>query len=112
MRLTIFFLRREHSMSLFVVEHRHPGDHCPARDPQMASMLLAHLSPASAQKHGLTIQAEAVLNSGHALYLIVDGPDEDSVNRFMQPFARAGSVQVLPASHCEAVVERGGCDAL
>jgi hypothetical protein len=33
------------------------------------------------------------------------------VNRFMQPFAQAGTVEVLPASPCAAVVGRGGCDA-
>ena len=28
---------------------------------------------------------------------------------FMQPFAQAGNVEVLPASLCEDVVHRGGC---
>ena len=99
-------------MSLFVVQHRHPADRCPAQDRQMAPMLLKHLSTENARSYGLTVHAEAVVNNAHTLYMIVDGPDQESVNRFMQPFAQAGSVEVLPASPCETVVERGGCDAL
>ena len=32
-------------MSLFVVEHQHSAETCPAGDPQMAPMLLQILSP-------------------------------------------------------------------
>jgi len=98
-------------MSLFVVQHRHPAERCPARDPQMGAMLLQHLSPANAKQHGLTIHGEAVINNAHTLYMIVDGPDRESVNRFMQPFGQAGTVEIFPASPCEAVVGRRGCDA-
>lgn len=96
-------------MALFVVQHRHPAEHCPARDPQMAPMLLKHLSPSNAANYGIKIQGEAVINGAHTLYLIVEAPDQESVNRFMQPFAQAGSVEVLAASPCETVVERGAC---
>jgi hypothetical protein len=98
-------------MSLFVVQHRHEASRCPARDPKMAQMLLKHLSPSNTKSYGVTIQAEAVVNNAHALYMIVDAPDPGSVQRFMQPFAQAGTVEVLPASPCEVVVGRGGCDA-
>lgn len=98
-------------MGLFVVQHRHEADRCPARDPKMAQMLLTHLSPENTTSYGLTIHAEAVVNKAHTLFMIVDGPDQKSVTRFMQPFAQVGTVEVLPASHCEAVVSRGGCDA-
>jgi len=97
-------------MSLFVVQHHHAADRCPARDPKMAQMLLQHLSPANATSYGLTIRAEAVVNNAHTLYMIVDGPDQASVNQFMQPFAQAGTVEILPALPCEVVVSRGGCD--
>jgi len=74
-------------------------------------MLLTHLSPANAKSYGLTIYGEAVVNDAHTLYLIVDGPNQESVNRFMQPFAQAGTVEIFRASSCEAVVTRGGCNA-
>lgn len=96
-------------MARFVVQHRHPAEACPARDPVMAPMLLQHLSPANAAKYGVVVQGEGVVDGGHTLYLVVEAPDRDHVDRFMVPFARAGDVEVLPASSCEAVVGRGTC---
>jgi hypothetical protein len=98
-------------MGLFVVQHRHTAERCPARDAGMGSMLLQHLSADNARSHGLTIRAEAVVDGAHAFYMIVEGADRQSVERFMQPFAQAGSVEVLPASLCEDVVRRGSCGA-
>jgi hypothetical protein len=96
-------------MPLFVVQHRHDAEHCPARDRQMAPMLLKHLSPANTAEYGLSIHGEAVVDGAHTLYLIVDAPSAENVSRFMQPFAQAGSVEILPASPCEVVVNRGAC---
>jgi Domain of unknown function (DUF3303) len=75
----------------------------------MAPMLLTHLSRENAKKFGVTIHSEAVIDGGHALYLIVDAANSESVTRYMEPFARAGTVSVMPASHCEVVVNRGAC---
>ncbi len=96
-------------MSLFVARHQHPAERCPARDPQMGSMLLSHIAPANAATYGITIQGEAVINDAHTFYMIVEAPDRERVEQFMAPFAQAGSVEVLPASTCEAVIGRGGC---
>ncbi len=98
-------------MSLFVVRHQHAAERCPARDPQMGAMLLRHIAPENARSFGLNIHGEAVVDGAHTLYLIVDAPERGAVERFMQPFAQAGSVEILPASPCEAVVQRQGCDA-
>lgn len=94
-------------MSLFVVQHRHSADTCPARDPVMGPMLLEQLSPENAAAHGITVQGEAVINGGHALYMILEAPDQDHVYQFMAPFNKVGSVEIFPASPCEAVVGRG-----
>ena len=96
-------------MALFVVKHQHPAEQCPAQDPRMGAMLLRHLSAANAAKDGITIQGEAVIDGAHTLYLILDAPAAEAVQRFMTPFAQAGSVDVLPASPCEVVIGRGGC---
>ena len=48
-------------MSLFVAQHQHAPERCPAANPQMGHMLLAHLSADNAASHGITIQAEAVV---------------------------------------------------
>jgi len=96
-------------MALFLVQHRHEPERCPARDPQMASMLLKHLSPSNAASYDLKLKGEAVIQGGHTLYLIAEATDPTVVSRFMEPFARAGTVEILPASTCEEVVERGEC---
>jgi hypothetical protein len=96
-------------MALFVARHEHPADRCPAADPRMGAMLLTHLSADNAAANGVSIQAEAVVDGAHTLYLIVEADGKERVERFLAPFAQAGSVEVLPASPCEAVVARGGC---
>jgi hypothetical protein len=96
-------------MGLYLVRHTHADETCPARDPQMAPMLLQHLSEPNAKAAGVGIHGEAVIDGEHTLYLILDAADKDTVNSYMQPFAMAGEVEVLEASPCEAVVARGAC---
>jgi uncharacterized protein DUF3303 len=96
-------------MALFVAVHQHAPERCPATDPSMGPMLLNHLSAANAAKYGVSIQAEAVANDKHTFYLIAEASDEGQMNQFLAPFAQVGSVELLPASSCEAVIDRGGC---
>ncbi len=95
-------------MALFVARHQHSPDRCPAADPQMGPAPLTHLSPDNAAVQGVTTDAEAVVNDAHTLYLIVEADSRDRVEEFMAPFAQAGTVEILPASTCEAVVGRRG----
>jgi len=76
----------------------------------MGAMLLAHLGQENARRHGVSIHGEAVVDGAHSLYMIVDAEGRDTVESFMQPFAMAGEVEIMAASPCERVVERGGCD--
>lgn len=96
-------------MSLFFVRHQHRAETCPARDPQMGAMLLAHIAPQNARRFGVEIHSDAVLDGEHTFVLIVEAPHRSNVEEFMQPFLQAGSVEVFPASSCETVVERAGC---
>ncbi|HTZ61588.1 MAG TPA: DUF3303 family protein [Thermoplasmata archaeon] len=96
-------------MPLFVVEHTHAPTACPAQNPQMAPALLQIVSKGNAAKAGLTIYGDAVSNGGHHLYLILDGPNAESVRTYFAPFGQLGTLQVAPASHCEQVVARGSC---
>jgi hypothetical protein len=96
-------------MPPFVVKHRHPGDRCPAANPQMAPFLLKLLSNANAKQHGIRIEADAVTRGQHHLFEIVEGPGADAVREYLAPFAQAGSLEVTPASNCEEVIERGAC---
>ena len=96
-------------MSLFVAQHQHTAETCPAGDPQMGPMLAQHVSPAGAEPFGVNLHGEAVLDGAHTLVLIVDAPERENVERFMAPFAQVGSVEISPASRCEAVVARAAC---
>jgi DMSO/TMAO reductase YedYZ molybdopterin-dependent catalytic subunit len=98
-------------MALFVVRHEHSADSCPATDPDMGAMLLNYLSRPNVSQHGVDIQGEAVVQGEHTLYMIVEASDEGRVRTFMEPFARAGTVDVYPASTCARVVTIGGCAA-
>jgi hypothetical protein len=96
-------------MPLYVAEHEHPADRCPAGVPQMAPFLLKILSNEEASKHGLRIQGDAVARGKHHLYVIIEGPNEAAVKQYLAPFGQAGTLEVIPASHCEEVVPRGAC---
>lgn len=96
-------------MALFVVRHQHDAQRCPARNPQMGTMLLQHLSEPNARRHGIRIHGEGVLDGQHTLYLILEADDRSQVEAYMKPFSQAGSVEVWPASRCETVVSRQSC---
>src|ERR1700737_1001790 len=98
-------------MALFIVRHQHDPDRCPAQDPYMGATLLNYLSRPNVRRHGLEIQAEAVVQGEHTLYVIVQADDESHVREFMQPFQMAGSLDIYPASTCARVVSRGGSAA-
>lgn len=96
-------------MPLFVVRHQHEADRCPAQDPSLGAMLLNHLSRPNVRQHGLAIQAEAVAQDQHALYMIVEAQEAERVHAFMAPFAAAGTVEILAATTCVKAVASGGC---
>jgi len=97
-------------MTLYVVRHQHSAERCPARDPEMAQALLQHLDHGNAQRFGVSLQAEAVLDAQHTLVLIAESEDVSFLRDYMSPFERAGSVEITAASTCEAVVARHGCE--
>lgn len=94
-------------MALFVAEHTHPAERCPAQNPQMAQGLLSLIHNAGG--HGVKIHGDAVTNGQHHLYLIVEAKDEAAVRGYFAPFGQFGTLAVTPASHCEQVVARGAC---
>lgn len=97
-------------MSLYFVRHQHEAESCPAKDPAAGQMLLQHLTRANARKFGVDLRADAVLDAQHSLVLIAEAENVAYLEDFMAPFRQAGSVEIQPASTCEAVVERQGCD--
>ena len=96
-------------MSLFVVQHQHPAEVCPAGHPEMGPMLLQHISSGNAAKSGIKVRGDAVLNGQHVFYLILEADSADKVQEFMAPFAQMGSVEVWLANSCETVIAQGHC---
>lgn len=97
-------------MPLFFARHQHSAETCPAKNIGMGQMLLQHVSRSNALRNNVEIRGEAVLDGQHTLILILEAPNQETAEKFMQPFAAAGTVEILPASNCEEVVERGGCE--
>ena len=96
-------------MSLFVVQHIHAAETCPAGHSEMGPMLLQHISEGNAAKSGIKVRGDAVLNGQHTFYLILEADGTDKIQEFMSPFAQMGSVEIWPANTCEVVVDRGHC---
>ena len=96
-------------MSLFVVTHRHDPERRPAGDPNRGQYPLDRLSEECTISFGLTTHAEAIADGLHTLHMILEASDREQVEKFMAPFAQSGSVSVLPATRCEAIVQRGRC---
>jgi hypothetical protein len=99
---------KEVLIPLFVAQHRHPAEDCPA-SPAMAALLLSRISAATAARYGVTIQAEALIGGEHLLLLVVQAPSREAVERFLAFLPAPGDLRVLPASTAEEAVERGGC---
>ncbi len=96
-------------MSLYFVRHQHDAATCPAQDPAAGNMLLEHISPFNARKYDVQIKSDAVLDGQHTFVLILEADGQEKIEKFMEPFRQAGSVEIFPASLCETVVERAGC---
>ena len=99
-------------MSLYFVRHQHSAETCPAKDPEMGQMLLQHISKSNARRNGIDLIGDAVLDGQHTFVLILEAEDKETIEKFMQPFAMAGSVEIHNASTCEMVVERAGCETV
>jgi hypothetical protein len=96
-------------MSLFFVRHQHSPETCPAKNPLAGEMLLDHVNPTNAARHGITLRGDAVLDGQHTFVLILEAPDRQQIEEFMTPFSAAGPVEIWSASTCEVVVDRAGC---
>jgi uncharacterized protein with GYD domain len=97
-------------MSLYFVRHQHTAETCPAKNPEMGPALVQHVTKANARKFGVDLIGDAVLDGQHTFVLILEAEDQAYIEQYMQPFAMAGSVEIVPASSCETVVERQGCE--
>ncbi|MBI4571613.1 MAG: sulfite oxidase, partial [Chloroflexi bacterium] len=49
-------------MPLFVVQHKHAAETCPAGHPEMGPMLLKHIAHENAARTGVNILSDAVVD--------------------------------------------------
>ena len=101
-------LTEETPIALFVVQHRHPPDQCPA-SPGSGPLLLSRVSAAAAARYGVTIEAEALIDGEHLLLLVVQAASQEAVERFLAFLPGPGYLRILPACSAEEAVQRGGC---
>lgn len=99
---------KEALIGLFVAQHRHVPEACPAL-PDSGARLLSHVSAATAARYGVTIEAEAFIGADHVLLLVVAAVSQEVVERFLAALPGAGDLIVRPAFTAEEAVERGGC---
>ena len=99
---------KEVVIALFVAQHRHSPEHCPAL-PGRGALLLSRVSTATAARYGVTIHSEALIAGQHVLLLVVEAASREAVERFLALLPSAGDLQILPASTAEDAVEQGGC---
>jgi uncharacterized protein with GYD domain len=97
-------------MSLYFVRHTHDSETCPAKDPEMGQQLVQHVNKSNARTFGVNLLSDAVLDGQHTFVMILEADQKTSIENFMRPFAMAGSVEIVPASSCEMVVDRQGCE--
>jgi hypothetical protein len=95
-------------IALFVAQHRHPPDQCPA-SPGSGPLLLSRVSAATAARYGVTIEAEALIDGEHLLLLVVQAASQEAVERFLAFLPGPGCLRVLLACNAEEAVQRGGC---
>ena len=101
-------LTEETPIALFVVQHSHPPDQCPA-SPGSRPLLLSRVSAGAAARYGVTIEAEALIDGEHLLLLVMQAASQDAVERFLAFLPGPGCLRVLPACSAEEAVQRGGC---
>ena len=90
-------------MALFLVQHQHSPESCPAGNREMVQQLAAHVSPENAGNFGIKVLADSVLQGEHALLLVLEAESQETIERFVQPFRGVGSVTVKPNLTCGQV---------
>ena len=96
-------------MTLYFVEHKHTAETCPVRDREMMLMLGDHVTQRNADTFGIKIHADVVHPGEHRMMMVLEADSQEPVDRFLQPFAMVGAVDVKQVSTCEEVVRTATC---
>lgn len=96
-------------MTLYFVEHQHSAETCPTQNRDMMLMLGQHVTQTNADTFGIKIHADVVHPGEHRMHMVLEAPERESIDKFMQPFGMVGSVDVKEVTTCEQVVETSTC---
>ena len=90
-------------MPMYMVEHTHPAETCPAKDLEMVRQLSSHVSEENAAKYGVKILADFVREVDHTMILVLEADSPDKVTNFALPFLNAGPITVKAGETCDQV---------
>ncbi|MBI1885927.1 MAG: hypothetical protein HYS09_06405 [Chloroflexi bacterium] len=90
-------------MPLYLVQHTHPADTCPTKNPEMVRQLANHVNQATADKYGVKILADWVNEPEHTVILVLEADTPDKATNFVLPFLNVGSITVRAGQTCEQV---------
>jgi len=96
-------------MPLYFVEHQHSAETCPTQNREMMMMLGKHVSQPNADTFGIRILSDVVHPGEHRLNMVLEADSQEPVEKFAQPFAMVGTVEVHEVHTCEQVVESSVC---
>ncbi len=93
-------------MALFLLEHHHRADNCPATNVEVARSLANHVSPANAAQFGVKVLSDCVFEGEHTLLVAVEADGAEKVATFAAPFMQFGPTTIRPVITCEIVAGR------
>jgi hypothetical protein len=92
-------------MALYLVEHTHTAENCPAKNPDMVRQLSDHVTPANARRYDVKIIADWVNDVEHRAVFVLETDSEDKAAKFARPFQTIGTVKVSLGITCAEVAE-------
>jgi len=96
-------------MPLYFVEHKHTTETCPTKDRDMMLMLGDHVTQKNADTFGVKIHTDVVHPGEHRMMMVLEAATQEPIDKFLQPFAMVGTVDVKEVTTCEQVVATASC---
>ena len=94
-------------MGLFIVEHAHTDDTCPANSMEGVKIMGdLVLGKEHAERTGTKLLDDYHVRGQHRLLLLVEAGSRQNAEDYAKPFKTVGSTQVLELDHCTAVMQQ------
>ena len=93
-------------MPLYLVQHSHTAETCPAKNPEMVRQLSSHMTQANADKYGVKILADFVYEPEHTVTLVLEANSPDKATNFALPFLNVGSLTIRAGVTCDQMARQ------